>query len=162
MKHLTLLFIALVFSPFLSAEETETRLTELDAFWQKVSLAVQQGDFDSYQSTCHPDAVLVSGVKKKSYPLAEALKRWKKEFDDTRDGKRRSRVEFRFSHRYGDDKTAHEEGMFIYSYQTQGVEWQHEYIDLEALLVKKDGQWLLIMEYQKSVSTQAAWEKLAK
>ncbi|MDP0491869.1 MAG: hypothetical protein Q7Q71_12545 [Verrucomicrobiota bacterium JB023] len=156
--YLTLCCLFLGFGPTLIAEET--RIAELDQFWAKVSKAVNEGDFESYRETCHEEAVLVTGVKKTSYPLAQALSRWKTEFDDTKAGKMDASVTFRFSHRYGDETTAHEAGMFLYSSQMEGGEKSEEYIHFEGLLVKKDGRWLMLMEYQKSVGTKAEWDAL--
>ena len=56
------------------------RLVELDAYWEEITRTVREGDFAGYAATCHPEAVLVSGVRGNSTPLSEALKRWKKEF----------------------------------------------------------------------------------
>ncbi|MFC0017909.1 hypothetical protein [Roseibacillus persicicus] len=158
-RLLSLLTILLLAIP-LFAEKEDPRFTELDAFWAKVSLAVKEGDFESYSETCHPEAVLVSGTKETSYPLAQALVRWKEEFDNTRAGKVKASVEFRFGHRYGDESTAHESGMFLYTSQNPGEEAKHEFIHFEGLLIKKEGQWLMLMEYQKSRGTEAEWDAL--
>ena len=133
---------------------------ELDAYWAEVSRSVKEGDFQAYSATCHPQAVLVSGSKKESYPLAKALARWKKEFDDTKSGDRKSSVEFRFSHRFHDETTAHEAGMFLYQFSTKGGESAKEYIFLEALLVKRKDKWVILMEYQKASGTVEDWAKL--
>ena len=132
----------------------------LDAYWAEVSRAVEEGDFQAYKATCHPQAVLVRGSKKESYPLAKALARWKKEFDNTKSGDRKSSVEFRFSHRFHDETTAHESGMFLYQFSTKSGEVGKEYIFLDALLVKRKEKWLIMMEYQKSYGTVKDWEKL--
>lgn len=137
------------------------RVAELDAYWAEVSRAVNEGDFQAYEATCHPKAVLVSGSKKISYPLSQALARWKQEFDDTKAGKIKASVEFRFANRYGDPKTAHESGVFRYSQQKPGEEPKPEYIGFEALLVKEQGAWKIMMEYQKEVLTKAEWDALA-
>ena len=62
------------------------RVKQLDAYWAEVSRAVAAGDFAGYAATCDTEGVLVSGVKKSCTPLAEALKRWKKDFDATKSG----------------------------------------------------------------------------
>ena len=139
--------------------ETTARIQALDAYWAEVSRAVREGDFTAYQATCHEEGVLVSGSREKSYPLAQALAGWKKEFDATKAGKVKSDVAFRFSKRMGDQMTAHETGMFRYSSQKEGEETKVAYIHLEALLVKKKS-WLILMEYQKSAGTKAEWDRL--
>jgi hypothetical protein len=153
MKYVILLCLFLPLS--LHADENE-----LDAYWAEVSRAVKTGDFQAYKATCHPEAVLVTGTKKQSYPLAKALVRWKKEFDDTKSGDRKSSATFRFSSRYHDETTAHETGMLLYEFSTKDGKVGKEYVFLEALLLKREGKWLIMMEYQKAVGTVADWEKL--
>ena len=153
MKYVILLCLFLPLS--FHADENE-----LDAYWAEVSRAVKTGDFQAYKATCHPDAALVSGNKKQSYPLAKALVRWKKEFDDTKSGDRKSSATFRFSSRYHDETTAHETGMLLYEFSTKDGKVGKEYVFLEALLLKRGGTWLIMMEYQKAVGTVTDWEKL--
>jgi hypothetical protein len=137
----------------------DARLAELNAYWVEVSRSVKEGDFEAYKAGCHKDAVLVSGFKNVSYPLSKVLKRWKKDFDDTKDGPRKSSVIFRFSSRKGDDTTAHETGIFVYAFDVGDGVLKKEYINFEALLLKRDG-WQIMMEYQKSSATEADWNKL--
>jgi ketosteroid isomerase-like protein len=153
-----LFFLAATLCGF--AEDEATRMAGLNAYWAKVSKAVKEGDFAAYVSTCHPEAVLVSGTKKQSYPLTQALARWKKEFDDTKAGTRESAVEFRFSQRLGDATTAHETSVFRYSFRQDGSEWTHEYVHLEALLKKYADGWKILMEYQKAAATEDEWNAL--
>ena len=137
--------------------EDKTRLQELDAYWAVVSRAVSEGDFETYKATCHEQGILVAGIKKTSQPLAKALARWKQEFDDTKAGKMKASVTFRFSNRMGDATTAHETGIFLYTQNTEGKAIE-EYIHFEALLIKQDGKWLILMEYQKAKATKEEWE----
>lgn len=134
------------------------RLEALNNYWSEVSRAVNEGDFEAYSATCHTKATLVAGIGEKAYPLSKALARWKKEFDATKAGIRKSSVEFRFSQRLGDEDAAHETGIFLYSYE-QGGEKGSDYINFEALLVK-EGTWKIMMEYQKSLATKEEWDKL--
>ena len=137
----------------------EARLAELDRYWAEVSRAVNTGDFEAYKATCHEEGVLVSGVRGSSQPLAKALARWKPEFEATRSGHVKSRVEFRFSKRLNDEITAHETGIFLYSTTDAGGKTTREYIHFEGLLVRKD-RWLILMEFQKAKATRAEWEAL--
>ena len=141
-------------------DEEGVRLKELDLYWAEVSRTVEEGDFKGYAATCHPAGVLVSGKRKRSYPLASALKNWKKEFDETKAGRMKASVDFRFRQRWGDDSTAHEIGIFRYASQLKGGEKTVSYIELEALLVKKDGSWKVLMEFQKDEKTKVDWDKL--
>ena len=165
MKHPLAMFCLLLLTPPLPLLSTElspeqTRLKELDAYWAGVSRAVGAGDFAAYQSTCHPEGVLVAGSRKTSSPLADALKRWKKEFDATKSGEMKASVEFVFSQRLGDATTAHETGMFLYSATHVDGKPSREYIHFEGLLVKRDGRWTILMEYQKSQGTRAEYEAM--
>ena len=154
MKRLFLIWALL--TSIVSADE---RIEELNAYWAEVSKAVKAGDFEGYKATCHPDGVLISGKKKTSYLLAKALEIWKPGIDATKEGKVKAAVDFRFSKRWGDAKTAHEIGMFRYYHVDEKGVAKTEYIYLEALLVKKE-RWLILMENQKSSGTKEEWESL--
>lgn len=141
-------------------DDEQSRLKELDAYWAEVSRAVNTGDFEAYKATCHGDAVFISEVKHMSQPLAVALARWSNDFANTRDGKISSKVEFRFSKRFGDATTAHETGIFRFTAQKPGADPTIEYIHLEALLVKRGGAWKILMENQTGPATAAEWDAL--
>lgn len=151
--------LMLCLSLLLPAAFADERIKELNAYWAEVSRAVKAGDFEGYKATCHPDGVLISGKKKTSYLLAKALEIWKPGIDATKTGEVKSAVEFRFSKRWGDARTAHEIGMFRYQHVDEKGVAKTEYIHLEALLVKKD-RWLILMENQKSSGTKEEWESL--
>ena len=152
--------LVLLSSAWVAADEADPRLAELDAYWAEVSRSVREGDFEAYAATCHEEAVLVSGGKKEAYPLSKALARWKKEFVDTKAGRRKSNVVFRYSQRLGDGTTAFESGIFLYSFQPEGEEGKEEYVHFEALLVKKEDGWKILMEYQKGPATEDEWKAL--
>lgn len=161
MNYIIFILALLGCSNFLSAEDAKgPKIEELTAFWAEVSRSVHEGDFEAYVATCHPEGVLVSGVKKSSSPLSEALVRWKKEFIATKSGEMNANVEFRFSQRLGDEATAHETGIFLYSGVAPDGKKIEEYIHFEVLLVKTDGHWKTLMEYQKSKATRQEWEAL--
>lgn len=158
MSHLPCLLFFLIQANLAFAAES-ARLADLDAYWAEVSRSVREGDFEGYQATCHEEGVLVSGASKASYPLARALARWKQGFADTRQGKMKADVEFRFSQRLGDETTAHETGIFLYTTTDSEGNSTRAYVRFEALLVKRDG-WKILMEYQKSEATKEEWEAL--
>ncbi|HIG83109.1 MAG TPA: hypothetical protein EYG40_00080 [Verrucomicrobia bacterium] len=150
--------------PFCIAQSgtgTEERIKELNDYWAEVSRSVREGDFQGYKATCHKEGVLVSGTNNSSYPLSDALVRWKKDFTATKEGKMKASVEFRFSKRISDPTTAHETGIFLYSSGDSGENLKKEYIHFQALLVKIKGGWKIMMEYQKSKASQVEWNKLA-
>ena len=137
------------------------RLKELDAYWSEVSRAVKEGDFDGYKATCHPEGVMVSGASKRSYPLAEALAGWEKDFIATKQGKLKASVQFRFSKRFGSSTTAHETGIFLYSTEDELGGRARDYVHFEALLIKEGDKWKILMEYQKSNARPSQWDALA-
>lgn len=141
------------------AADDEARLAELNAYWAEVSRSVREGDFEGYRATCHEEGVLVSGSSQTCHPFSKALARWKPGFMDTRAARMKASVEFRFSQRYGDETTAHETGIFLYSTTDAEGKSTQEYVNFEALLVKKGG-WKIMMEYQKSKATREEWDAL--
>lgn len=159
MKTFLLLSTLLLTAQFAPAEDNKERLAELDALWTVVSRSVREGDFEGYKATCHKEGVLVAGTSGSSHPLSQALTRWKPEFADTKAGKIKASVQFRFSQRLNDESTAHETGMFLYATVNAEGEAKNEYIHFEALLVKRNG-WKVLMEYQKSKGTKEDWDKL--
>jgi hypothetical protein len=130
--------------------------TELDAYWAQVSRTVEEGDFEGYSELYHPDAVLVmrgSGT----VPIGDALAGWKQLFVDTHAGKAVAGVEFRLTERLSDATTAHETGMFRYTFEPEEGDDAISLVWFEALLVKRDGRWLMVMEYQKDPATDEDW-----
>ncbi len=101
----------------------------------------------------------MAGTRSEAYPLTKALMRWHPGFIDTKSGKIKASVSFRFSQRLGDETTAHETGMFLYSTVDGDGTSVKDYIHLEALLIKKK-DWKIMMEYQKSRGTEEEWNKL--
>ena len=83
----------------------------------------------------------------------------KAEFNDTKTGKTEASVAFRFSQRLGDDSTAHETGIFLYTSTNAEGKLKKEYIHFEALLLRR-GEWKIVMEYQKSKATASEWNAL--
>ncbi|MEH6779914.1 hypothetical protein [Maribacter arcticus] len=139
------------------------RLAELDNFWAEVSRTVNDGDFEGYKSTYHEDAVVVftTGENKASISITKALLNWKKDFIDTKAGRTKNSVEFRFSQRIGDETTAHETGIFVFQSKEGSIKANpKQFIHFQALLVKRDNAWLMVMEYQKSKATEEDWELL--
>ena len=154
MKSLLVLLVLVLLPSAAIAQDT---VTELDAFWAEASRTVAEGDFAGYAATYHVDAVLVSRATGNSYPIAGALAGWKSGFDDTKAGKAIAGVEFRFTQRLHDATTAHDTGIFRYWYAPTGGERTDAYVHFEGLLVKKDGAWKLVMEYQKQPGTAEEW-----
>lgn len=148
----------LVLAGFRAAVGTETfTYTDLDAFWAELSRTVAEGDFEGYAATYHEDAILVSKLSGTSYPISQALDGWKQGFLDTKAGKMKASVEFRFTQRLSDETTAHETGIFHYAVVDGAGQSSGSFTHFEALLVNKGG-WKMMMEYQKSQATLEEWE----
>lgn len=145
--------------PAAAADDEAVRQSALNAYWTEVARAVSNGDYEAYRSTCHDAGVLVSGSAKTSYPLARALERWKPGFLDTRAGRMKATVHFRFSQRWGDATTAHETGIFRYETVDSAGQATTNHVHFEALLVKQ-GIWKILMEYQKGPATREEWDHL--
>lgn len=139
------------------------RLAELDQYYKEVSRTVREGDFEGYKATYHKDAVCVFTTKEAKYTksIEEQLAIWKPGINDTKAGKVKSNVEFRFSQRVGDPTCAHEIGIFYFtSIDKNGKVLASGGVHFEMLLVKRNGVWLSLMEYQKSKATQEEWDAL--
>lgn len=142
-----------------------TILSELDAFWTDVSRSVGEGDFDGYAATYHEDAVLVSGSGSRSggvsYPISSAFAGWKPDFERTRANNVSAGVSFRFTERLVSATTAHERGLFRYRMDAPNSDPVDAIVHFEALLVKKNGRWLTLMEYQQQAGTEEEWIRSA-
>lgn len=152
MRLLSLLPLLAVLFVSVSAQ-TET----VDALWDEAIRTVVEGDFEGYAALYHEDAVLVNALSGESYPIATALDGWRQGFDDTASGEMVADLEFRFTHRLLGETTAHETGIFAYTGHPADEEAGPVYIHFESLLVKIDGRWLWVMEYQKSIATEEEW-----
>ena len=133
-----------------------------ELLWNKISKSVREGDFETYANLNHANAVLVSSAK--SVTMEEALSNWKQGFVDSKNGKQKVNVEFRFSKRLDNETTAHETGIFnfiTYEIGTDKIK-SEDYVNFEALLVKYNGTWQIMMEYQKTKASREEWQALFK
>lgn len=147
----------------MGVQNDSLRLAELDSFWAELALTVQEGDFEGYKATYHEDAIIVfaTGENKTTVPLNKALAFWKEGFKQTKEGKQIDHVEFRFSQRIGDESTALETGIFRFTSKGLDGKIIAEYtLHFEMLLVKREGKWYGIMEYQKAEATAEEWNSL--
>lgn len=140
------------------------RMAEIDqTYWNEIARTVNEGDFEGYKAVCDKNAILVVSIgnNKRSEPMTVALEHWKQGFLNTKNGKTKDTVTFRFSQRIGNETTAHETGIFCFtSTNTTNQKMSKDYIHFEALLVKHGEKWLVLMEYQKSLATTHEWEAL--
>lgn len=140
------------------------RIAEIDqTYWNEIARTVNAGDYNGYEAVCDKNAVLVVSIgnNKRSEPMTVALEHWKQGFLNTKNGKTKDTVAFRFLQRIGSETTAHETGIFCFtSINTTNQKTSKEYIHFEALLLKHGEKWQVVMEYQKSLATLEEWEAL--
>lgn len=139
--------------------QADSVTAELDAFWASVVKSVVDWSLPAQKATYHPDAIGVSGTAA-SYTTGSIWAGYaKREADSSavEAPNRRRILEFRFSSRVHDAITAHEVG--LYHFWAEGRE--HYYGTVDSYLVKKDGQWRILVEIQfEPAVTKAAWDAL--
>ena len=86
-------------------------INEIDKTWDKMKNCIS-GDFRSFKTYYHRDAVFVESPKK--LPIRNAFDGWKQGFMDTKRGLINADLELKFSRRIFDSSTAHEVGIFHY------------------------------------------------
>ncbi|MEQ8476498.1 hypothetical protein [Fulvivirga sp.] len=156
---LTLVFLSCSFISYSQSDDT----IALDKLWDKISQTVNTGDFEGYSALFHEDAVLVSSTNpenSRAILISEALINWKQNFIDVKSGKMKAGAEFRFSERIISTSAANEIGIFKFSSTDANGDTQIAYVHFEALSIKKNGQWLMIMEKQKALASEKEWETL--
>lgn len=138
----------------------QTSTNELNAFWIEAERQVREGDFEAYSNSFHPNAILVNGISKNSIPIKEALDRWEKGFEDTRQRQMKASVEFRFSETVFGTSSAYQKGIFHYTSEYIGQSPVSVFIHFEVLLTKSNSIWEILMEYQKDYATKEDWNSL--
>ena len=133
--------------------------TAIDAdVWAPIAASVVHDDIAAMGRTYHPDAVLVSNDGTRS--IASALAGWGKDMVTNKAKGTRATVEFRFTKRQDDTETAFETGVFKYTVIDKAGVATPSYRRLEALLVKRQGKWRIVMERQLDAVTEAAWNAI--
>ena len=153
-------YILIVFLLIQLIYADETVINELNDAWDKLEQTVSNGNFRSFKSVYHRDAVLVNGITKSSYSIKKAFEGWKQGFADTKSGKSTANLDVRFSERLYDQFTAHESGIFHYYIINQNGDRNDTYVHFESLWVKKNNKWIMMMEYQKSRTDETEWNTL--
>ena len=161
---LVLFFSSLAFSNFdyhKPAIAQNSRINELNLYWQELARTAKEGDLDGMQALYHEDAVLVKPDT--TIYITDAFKyRWKKEILEVRDGKRNNTLAFKFSRRVGNDITAFEKGIYHYTSieNSTGKVLGDSYIHFETLLVKVNNSWVATMEFQQGEAEIEEWNAL--
>ena len=145
----------------LAAQGTEPSSGAIDAqVWTVVSTTVVEHDIAGMAATYHPDAVVVT--PQGTMPVARALAGWGQSMEAMKRNGSRASVAFRFSLRQDGAETAFESGMFNYAVTDSAGATTRYIIPFEALLVRKDARWLILMERQFAAGDEAAWNAMAR
>jgi ketosteroid isomerase-like protein len=145
----------------LSAQGTASSSGAIDAqVWTVISTTVVEHDIAGMAATYHPDAVLVSSQG--TMPIARVLAGWGQSMEAMKANGSRASVAFRFALRQDDAETAFESGMFNYAVIDSAGATTRYIVPFEALLVRKDGRWLMVMERQLAATDEAAWNAMPR
>ena len=143
----------------LSAQGNEPSTGAIDAqVWTAVSTTVVKHDIAGMTALYHPDAVLVT--PKGTVPIAQALAGWGQSMEVMKRNGSHASVAFRFALRQDGVATAFESGMFSYAVTDSAGATTRYIIPFEALLVRKDSRWLILMEHQLAAADEAAWNAM--
>ena len=156
MKAILIVLLFSIHSNLLAADDAT--FVEVDKFWAKISESVSEGDFGAYRSAHHPDAVLV--VNGKSQSMESAHKTFQRGFEDTAAGTVEAGIEFLWTQRSVDADTAFQKGAFRYWSEADGKTYD-QYTQFEAILVKGDEGWKLLVQKQYRAMTKEQWDALA-
>ena len=126
--------------------------------WTPVAASVVNDDIAAMGRVYHPAAVLVAADR--TQPIAQVLTGWGKDMVANKARGIRATVEFRFTKRQDDAETAFEAGMFKYTVTDRSGVSTPSFVRMEALLVKSQGKWRILMERQLETVTEAAWNAL--
>ena len=126
--------------------------------WSVVSRTVVEDDIDGMAALYHADGVLVG--RNGTVPIVDQLAKWGQDMVEAKRAGTTATVAFRFTERRDDERAAFERGMFKYTATTSAGEESSYHVPIEALLVKKDGKWLIVMERQLEAADEAAWAAL--
>ena len=158
MRSATIIYL-LIFLSIGSVFADGTTADDIDRdVWSVVSKTVVEADIEGMAATYHPDAVFVAGTGTVS--IVEQLAKWGRDMEEEKVAGTSATVSFRFTNRQDDDVTAFETGMFKYTVTAPSGEETSYRVPFEALLVKQDGKWLILMERQLGSADEAAWAAL--
>jgi ketosteroid isomerase-like protein len=145
----------------LSAQGAEPSSGAIDAqVWSVISTTVAGHDLAGMAATYYPDAVVVT--PQGTMPVARALAGWGQSMEAMKRNGSRASVAFRFALRQDGAETAFESGIFNYAVTDSAGATTRYIIPFEALLVRKDARWLIVMERQFAAADEAAWNAMAR
>jgi len=136
----------------------EKQIYSTDSLYHEIIRTVVEVDFKAMAAAYHPDAVLVTS--KASMPIGVVMQKWKEEGEKFHKEGGIATVSFRFSDRKISETTAFETGIFRYSTTDKDGTVKTFLSHFQDLNVKKNDQWLTILEHQLSAATEAEWDAL--
>lgn len=128
--------------------------------WSVISATVVNADIEGMAATYHPDAVVVT--PRGTVPIGQQLPEWGKSMKQMQESGTSATVEFRFSSRMDNATTAFEVGIFKYTVTDTAGKSTAYHIPMEALLVRTDAGWRVLMERQLAPVGTEEWNQLAK
>ncbi len=157
MKRLVL--IAALLAPAAAHAQAPTHSAAIDAeVWSVVSATVAKNDAAGMGATYHPDAVYVGTGGTRS--IKSQLAKWSADMADMQRKGDRGAVAFRWTKRQDDSTTAFESGVFRYTLTPKSGAATTRYVTFEALLVKHQGKWRMLMEHQIVPTTADVWNRM--
>ncbi len=162
-RHIATIAVALWFIVLVSAGASQTATTasaqEIDRdIWSVFVATVAADDIEGMGRAYFPDAVLVSPSGTR--PIKDTLEGWGRDMAAAKARGDKATVEFRFSRRQDDSRTAFEAGIFKYTVIAKSGATTPKFYPFEELLVKTNGKWRVLMERQFALVTEEAWDKL--
>jgi len=154
--HRNFIFISILLVQFSFGEINI--IEEIDSSWAKMKRFINNGDFRKFKTMYHRDAIMVNGIKNSTYPIKNAFVIWEQGFIDTKTGSIDADLELKFSRRIFDNDTAHETGIFHYYTIKESGESTDSFIHFEALWIKKQNKWFMLMENQISRASKSEWD----
>ena len=133
-------------------------ISQLDRSWEAMKNSINNGDFRKFKTMYHRDAIMVNGIKDSTYSIRNAFDTWEQGFKDTKAGIIDADLELKFSRRVYNNDTAHETGIFHYYTIKESGERTDSFIHFEALWIKKQNKWLMLMENQISRTSKSEWD----
>jgi uncharacterized protein (TIGR02246 family) len=159
MKMCSIVISILLWSGAFAAVTDDSSTAAIDAgVWAVISATVAENDIEAMAATYHPDGVFVYGQG--TVPIAKQLSKWGEEMAKTKLEGARASVSFRFERRQDDAETAFEVGLFKYSESDKSGAENAVYVPFEVLLVRKNADWLILMERQLAATDETAWKAL--
>jgi len=160
--HFTVLIIVTLYIGIFSYPTlaNEQKSYGTDNLYLKLIKSVNRADFNMMADTYHADAVLVTASK--STLIESALIRWKKEGEKLQNDGGHATLAFRFNKRIVNEFSSFESGIYRYSTVDKLGKETIYYAHFQDLNIKKNGNWLTMMENQTAKATKEQWMSLPK